>query len=120
MTQDLKAREEIWRRQQQFLIHSFLYYKLDESIVSDHHYDWLCKRLVELTESFSEEARELPYYDICRGVGANGSGYYIKEYPGSIRTTALRLLWQHKKRTTENFNEDFPHFISRWGFKLER
>jgi len=32
----------------QFLVHSFLYYQLDESIISDENYDRICVQLKEV------------------------------------------------------------------------
>ncbi|MEL0342575.1 MAG: hypothetical protein VXC58_09140 [Deltaproteobacteria bacterium] len=36
------------QRLRQFLVHSYLYYKLDESIISDTEYDRICMELREL------------------------------------------------------------------------
>jgi len=40
--------ELIKRRRLQVMIHSCLYYSLDENIWSDHKFDYACKELVEL------------------------------------------------------------------------
>lgn len=112
-----KHKEHMWRYQQQFLVHSYLYYVLNESLISDHQYDWVCKRLYEMTNEYPMVSKELPYHDICSGLDASGSGYYIQEYPEKIRATALRLLWLKKKE--EGLLEDFPRFISRWGFTIK-
>jgi hypothetical protein len=108
--------EELWMRMQQFLVHSYLYYELDENIIDDHRYDRMCVRLVELLNKYPEEYSKLPYSEIIGdGGGGSGSGSYIPDYPPQIQTTALRLLWHDKKKTIEGFNESFPDFIGRWG-----
>lgn len=103
--------EELNRYQRQFLVHSFLYYKCDESIIPDPVYDAWCKRLVEAMQS--DIAPQSDFYELCKGLDSSGSGYYIKDYPPQIVTTSLRLLYHHK-----NPNEDFNQFIGRWGYRL--
>lgn len=115
----VKVKEEMWRRQQQFLMHSYVYYVLDDNLIPDAQYDWLCKRLAELMDRFPEVAAGLPYTPICQGLDDSASGYYIKKYPGQIRTIALRSLWINRKNALDNFTESFPEFIARWGFSLE-
>lgn len=108
-------------RMQQFLVHSYLYYFLNENIIDDHKYDKICVRLVELLHKHPEEAKKLPYYDVVGGGGENsGSGFYILEqdYPPQIVTKAFRMLWYHRKENDSNFNENFEHFIGRWGRSL--
>lgn len=113
--------EEMNRRMRQFLMNSYLYYALDENVIEDHQYDWLCKRLVELMTKHPDIAKSHPYYDLCGGADASASGFYIKiaDYPPEIVTTAFRMLWI-KRKENPDFKEDFAHFISRWGRKIER
>jgi hypothetical protein len=113
-----EVREELQRRVRQFLVHSYIYYELDTNIIPDHMYDWLCKRLAELAEQYPDA--DVDYFDLAKGVGASGSGFYIKEYPPAIVTTSFRCLWMDRKQKNPNFNEDFQQFIGRWGRKLER
>jgi NAD-dependent DNA ligase len=112
--------EELWRRMQQFLMNSFLYYELNENIISDHDYDYLCKRMVELLQKYPEEASKMPYYDLVGGADSSGSGFYIKKYPIQIQNIAFKMLWMHRKKNKPDFNEDFIHFIARWGRSIER
>lgn len=100
--------------QRQFLVHSFLYYHLNESIWEDSRYDECCEELQKYLREFPGEG---PYYDLCKDLDYSDSGFYIKrsDYPSEIITTALRLLYMEKE-TEEGFNE----FIERYGFKLEQ
>lgn len=113
-------REELERRMRQFLVHSYIYYQLDDSILDDHQYDFLCKRMVFLMKKHPEIAKECKYYNICKEADASGSGFYIQSYPPEIMTTAFRRLWHNKKDNVPEFNETFAYFISRWGRKIER
>jgi hypothetical protein len=100
-----------------FLVHSYLYYQLDESIISDHDYDYLCHSLSQLMEEFPDI--EVPHIELARGVGKSGSGFYITDYPPNIVTTAFRQLWYHRKEKNPDFHENFEQFIGRWGRRLE-
>ncbi|WP_404809816.1 DNA ligase LigA-related protein [Mesobacillus jeotgali] len=101
------------RYQRNFLVHSFLYYKLNETIISDDQYDERCKIMNNIIENCSELAKSSSYYELCKTCGKTGSGYYIKEYPIEIITRAFHLLYQVKKP-----NEDFPRFVLRWGYRV--
>jgi hypothetical protein len=111
------AMPKLRRLVRQFLVHSYLYYELNENVVDDHGYDSICTQLYELMQEFPD--MEVPHIELARELDKSGSGYYIEEYPPNIRTTALRLLWHDKKETVKGFNESFPQFLSRWGFYVE-
>ena len=71
------------QRLRQFLVHSYLYYKLDESIISDTEYDRICMELRELLKKYPEE--DLPFRKIAeKALGDEASGYSIRQYPPSI------------------------------------
>lgn len=103
--------EELSRLQRQFLIHSYLYYEMNENVIDDSHYDRICKQMVRLMKE--PEAVDSPFFDLCEPCGGSGSGFYIEDYPPNIITTALRQLYFHKKPP-----EDFGQFVRRWGFRL--
>lgn len=111
--------ECINRRMRQFLIHSFSYYKLDQTMISDHAYDFLCQDLTKLMTEFPEISKSNPYYGLCQGIENNGSGFYITQYPNELITTAFRLLWLDKKQKNPHFVENFEQFLGRWGYQLE-
>lgn len=105
--------ELITRRQRQLLVHSFLYYKLDETIIEDQLYDKWVKELVELQTNHPDLAETTEYWEICRHFDQSGSGFFIRNYPEKIRTVAFHLLYRHK-----NVTEPFNHFVHRFGFSL--
>ncbi|BCO16350.1 hypothetical protein_gp297 [Bacillus phage vB_BceM_WH1] len=101
--------------QKRFLVHSFLYYKLDDSIISDSDYDILCKKMID---AMNRVEKPTPYDDLCRPCGDTGSGFYIKEYPPEIVTSALRVLYKHKQQDP-HFTQSFSAFISKWGYEIK-
>ena len=97
----------------QFLVHSFLYYELGESLISDQHYDKICSELKKICKSSTEIS--VPYWDIVQQIGEEASGFFIKKYPPAIISNAMHLLYQ------ENYAKriDFDEFISRFGYRRE-
>ena len=76
------------QRLRQFLVHSYLYYKLDESIISDTEYDRICMELRELLKKYPEE--DLPFRKIAeKALGDEASGYSIRQYPPSIISVSI-------------------------------
>lgn len=78
--------------EENFLFHSYLYYVLDTSIISDDKYDSICKELVRLM-NFIE-----PKHHITKRLDGSGSGFYIAEsqYPPSVRSRAFRHIANKK------------------------
>lgn len=97
----------------QFLVHSFLYYQLGESIISDPHYDDICRELKSFLADPS--APVIPYAPLVKPLGEEASGFFIKKYPPAIISAALHLLYQ------ENYAEQmsFSHFLERQGYGFE-
>lgn len=96
----------------QFLVHSFLYYKLGESLISDQQYDQICQELKSLLQSSPPSS--VPYVPLVKPLGEEASGFFIKKYPPSIISTALHLLYQ------ANYVDhlSFPDFIERQGYRF--
>ena len=85
------ALELINRRERQILVHSFLYYQLNENIISDHTFDAWSKELVELKEKYPEELVESAYakeFDDFDG----SSGFDLPYYCPNIQAVGFRLL----------------------------
>lgn len=115
----MELNERIQQRMRQFLVHSFLYYKLDESIIEDYEYDRISNEMTELLNVHAHVAKALPYYELCVGDGGAASGFHIKTYPPEIVTVALRMLWYYRKRQGQT-EEDFGSFVLRNGFYIVR
>lgn len=56
--------ELIKRRRLQTLIHAIVYYKFNESILSDAEWTKRAKQLVELQKEYPQESKEAPLFDM--------------------------------------------------------
>ena len=108
-----KVLKLIERRHRQLLIHSYLYYRINTSIIDDSTYDRWCRELVELHRKYPEIAECAEYYSYCKGFDQSGSGYFIRTYPIEIMATALRLLWM-----VEGKKEPFENMLAREGLAI--
>lgn len=65
--------ELIKRRRLQILVHSALYYTLNENVISDHTYDMWSKELAELQRAYPQESQQAPFYeDFAEFDGSSG------------------------------------------------
>ena len=104
----------IQQKIRQYLVHSFLYYQLNESIISDNYFDLICKNILNFLENNSEE-NFTPYQDILTSsLSSDASGYTIRKFPAEIISTSLHLLYQKKYKETMSFNT----FLARFGYRL--
>ena len=92
------------RKIRQFLVHSFLYYQLDESIIGDHEYDMLVTEIKDIIKNQEENQDDYIYKSIIENsLGAEGSGFSIRKYPQEIISTSLHLLYQQKYKQAKTF-----------------
>ena len=104
--------ELIQQKIRQYLIHSFLYYQLDESIISDRHYDHICADVANLISDNSAK-NSLPFHDLVKSsLTENASGFSIRNYPPEIVSAALHLLYQ----TSYIDSMPFETFLARFGY----
>ena len=104
----------IQQKIRQYLVHSFLYYRLDESIISDRHYDNICVEVGKLIQTNSA-ASLFPYYDLVKiNLSEDVSGFSIRKYPAEIVSTAIHLLYQHSYIKSMTFDS----YLARFGYSL--
>ena len=98
------------QRALQFLVHSFLYYRLGESIVSDEFFDQVAEELRTLRAKHPKA--EMPYAEVIEpALGPEASGFRIRNYPPRIITTAFKLLYAVTAPKV-----DFLEFVERRGY----
>lgn len=101
------------RKIRQFLVHSFLYYQLDESIIGDHEYDMLVNEIQDLIKNQDDYI----YKSIIENsLGAEGSGFSIRKYPQEIISTSLHLLYQQKYKQKKTFEM----FLKSYGYSFDK
>ena len=106
--------ELIQKKIRQYLVHSFLYYQLDESIIADSHYDQICTEVLKLVKNHTRPSI-IPYEELVKKtLFEDASGFSIKQYPAEIISSAFHLLYQHNgvKSTT------FDSFLARFGYTI--
>ena len=106
--------ELIQKKIRQYLLHSFLYYQLDESIIADRHYDEICAEVLQLMETHAG-SNLLPYQELVKkSLSEDASGFSVRKYPAEIISSALHLLYQHNAVKTISFDT----FVTRFGYSL--
>ena len=107
--------ELIQKKIRQYLVHSFLYYQLHESIIADRHYDKICKEILKLMKNNASPSL-LPYQELVKKcLFEDASGFSVKQYPAEIISSAFHLLYQYngvESMTLVNFLTRFGYTIS--------
>ena len=109
------ATETINRLIRQFLVHSYLYYRLDESLISDQQYDELAQKLEKSLTSSEPDANLTFKEHLGPIISAEASGYSIRQYPIEIISTALHLLYQNRFKNLMSFST----FLARYGYRTK-
>lgn len=79
--------DKLNRLERLVLLHSIIYYELDESIISDHDYNKLARLLAKKVEKYRDTKLKKTMY-----------GYAFKDFDGS---TGFDLLFKLKKKDKE-------------------
>ncbi len=97
---------------QQFLVHSFLYYRLGESVLGDGPFDRLAEALRRLREA--HPAAAMPHAKLIDPVlGPEASGHQVRDYPPEIITMAFQLLYAETHPEVP-----FEEFVERRGYRV--
>jgi hypothetical protein len=92
-----KVAELINRRRHQVLVHSFLYYRMNTSIVSDTQYDGWARELAELQEKYPDIAAEVDYAEYFKDFGESVTGFDLPLHLPEVEQKARRVLYLHEK-----------------------
>lgn len=82
MTDDDKILAKINQRERQILVHAYLYYKLNKSLISDDKYDKWSFELAALIKKYPKLFQQSAYSDAFKDFIPD-SGYYLtpEKYP---------------------------------------
>lgn len=83
--------EKIQQRRYQILVHSYLYYKLGDTVIDDHTFDRWASELVELQNQYPENSREANYYNEFKDFDGS-SGFDLPYDMPNIQVTSSLLL----------------------------
>ena len=87
---------KINQRRRQVLIHSIIYYILDDSIISDATWGRWAKELEELQNTYPEIAEQCVYADDFRGFD-HSTGFNLPLHDEWANNKARQLLARRKK-----------------------
>lgn len=90
--------------QRQILVHSILYYQMNESVISDKQYDKLCKQLIRLSKK-TKNYNETQYYNAFKDFTGE-TGFYLYDRLSNKCKTYLNMiasivLWNYKGRKSD-------------------
>lgn len=88
--------EWVNQRQRQILVHSFLYYQLNENIISDHTFDRWSKELAEWMRENPETAKMTAYYTGFKTFDGS-SGYDLPYSLPEIQSAGYKILKIHSE-----------------------
>ena len=111
----LIANDALNRLIRQFLVHSYLYYRLDESLISDQKFDEISQKLREgLTLNYADDNLTFKEH-LGSASSSEASGYSTRNYPAEIISLALHLLYQYRFKNVMSFST----FLSRYGYSTK-
>ena len=98
--EELKIAEKIKQRRYQMLVHSYIYYELDNNIVSDSTWSKWAVELAHLQNQYPDIAEQVEYAkDFVGWDGSSGAFLTYKDKP-EITVIAHRLLRDTRNDTT--------------------
>lgn len=95
ITYDDPIAEKIQRRRYQILVHSFLYYELDMSLVPDDKWSSWAQELVDLQVNYPDVSSKVIFFEAFKNFDGS-TGFYLPYTDAQIVKIASRLLAQEK------------------------
>ena len=86
----MTIKEKIRQRRRQMLVHSYIYYELDDNIVSDAQWAKWAKELEQLQRDYPKESAEVEEYEQFKDW--DGSSGAFLNFSERIKTVAKILL----------------------------
>lgn len=86
----MTIKEKIRQRRRQMLVHSYIYYELDDNIVSDAQWAKWAKELEQLQKNYPKESAEVEEYEQFKYW--DGSSGAFLNFGENIKTVAKILL----------------------------
>lgn len=96
-------KERIELLQKWILIHSYIYYELNESLVPDIRFDANCRQLVELAKKNKKDFKESKYSKVFKGFDGS-TGFYLF---GKLNDSEKENVKIHSYRLIKGFKGEF-------------
>lgn len=91
---DKRVVEAIGRRRRQMLIHSCIYYALNENVIDDHTWTRWAQQLAKLQNKYGHR---VGFYDAMFEDWDGSSGHHLT-YDSDVVRVAQRILAEHQER----------------------
>ena len=109
--------EKIRQRRRQMLVHSYIYYELNQNIVSDHQWAEWAKELQELQQKYPKESAEVEEYDQFKDWDGS-SGAFLK-FGENIKTVA-KILLEQKNCSIQHIKSIFDKNMQKSNLKPQK
>lgn len=111
----MNIKEKIRQRRRQMLVHSYIYYELDDNIVSDVQWAKWAKELEQLQKNYPKESAEVEEYEQFKDW--DGSSGAFLNFSEAIKTVAKILLGIKSPSQTQIETEKKPQDIPKKKMK---
>ena len=100
--EELKIAEKIQQRRLQMLIHSCIYYEMDQNIISDRQWDIWAKELRQLQNDYPDISRRVEWYTDFKDWDASTGAFLPLKDKWVVRKAKWLLNPEIKKFETSN------------------
>lgn len=104
---ELKIAEKIQQRRLQILVHSCIYYELNQNIISDKQWDDFARELVSLQNQYPQIADKVIYANEFRGFDAS-TGFDLPLKDEWVMAKAKSIITNKKSIARKYFTEKEP------------
>lgn len=98
--EELKIAEKIQQRRLQMLVHSYIYYRMDDNIVTDHKWSAWALELAELQNKYPNIEKQVPFRKGFEGWNGSSGAFLPLDEPW-IETKARKLLGLPEEKKPE-------------------
>lgn len=111
------VKEKIRQRRRQMLVHSYIYYELNENIVSDAQWTKWAKELEQLQKDYPKESAEVEEYEQFKDW--DGSSGAFLNFGENIKTVA-KILLEQKNCSNQYKNPIFDKNMQKTVLKSQK
>ncbi|WP_285827964.1 hypothetical protein [Bacteroides acidifaciens] len=92
--------ELIKRRRNQILVHSYIYFRLFDNIISDETFDKWANELIDLQKQYPDISSQVELYETFKSFTSVGCSSMLPLDNEKLATRAYQLLNEHHKRNS--------------------